>query len=570
MSVIFDPVGKEITVVFSPAGAPGPNLISPATATSGGTAGQIASTDGDSVVWIDPPSGLGAIVVQKPDGTSTTYTPSANTNFARGNLYRTVVTAAVSGDVVRVGPGVYNTGFAPITDVPAGVKIYGSGRAATTITTNALSSTAGHLGTGAGMSDLSIVTPNGDTLAQIDPATDVLVENCDLYTGFTGVFYAAGAAGDTELRGCRFYSLSDYFVGIRVFHAGYTLRLTNCLWLGTHPPDPDWGEVNVAAGTVEIVGGAIRSAADLHLSQSGDGVLRVSALDFDPAKVSGTITVVGGGDPTTDAADLTSGILDDERLSNNVPLKNTANTYVELNTFSNGVSSFTTGKTQAEQFGAGAAADSYGTAIGYGSKAGIVGTAIGNGAAAGSYGTAIGQGVTALDYGTAIGQNITGSGRVGVGVDLTGFAASVMVGGGFIATGYYQTAYGLNRGTLPAVNFCGWNGVAVDPSTGYQHRLFGYSSTAARDMAVTDCLWSVATDAVRTPRINHGCFDYSSAITYRTYLSGGSDGTQPLLSLFGGTPIAKPTVTGSRGGNTALASLLTQLAALGAITDSTS
>lgn len=42
------------------------------------------------------------------------------------------------------------------------------------------------------------------------------------------------------------------------------------------------------------------------------------------------------------------------------------------------------------------------------------------------------------------------------------------------------------------------------------------------------------------------------------------------LGFFGGTPVAKPSVTGSRGGNAALASLLTQLAALGLITDSSS
>jgi hypothetical protein len=40
--------------------------------------------------------------------------------------------------------------------------------------------------------------------------------------------------------------------------------------------------------------------------------------------------------------------------------------------------------------------------------------------------------------------------------------------------------------------------------------------------------------------------------------------------FFGATPIAKPTVTGSRGGNAAVASLCTQLANLGIITDSTS
>lgn len=41
------------------------------------------------------------------------------------------------------------------------------------------------------------------------------------------------------------------------------------------------------------------------------------------------------------------------------------------------------------------------------------------------------------------------------------------------------------------------------------------------------------------------------------------------LGFYGTSPIAKPSVTGSRGGNAALASLLTQLAALGLITDST-
>ncbi len=41
------------------------------------------------------------------------------------------------------------------------------------------------------------------------------------------------------------------------------------------------------------------------------------------------------------------------------------------------------------------------------------------------------------------------------------------------------------------------------------------------------------------------------------------------LALFGVAPIARPDVTGSRGGNAALASLLTALDSLGAITDST-
>jgi hypothetical protein len=46
--------------------------------------------------------------------------------------------------------------------------------------------------------------------------------------------------------------------------------------------------------------------------------------------------------------------------------------------------------------------------------------------------------------------------------------------------------------------------------------------------------------------------------------------TTQKIGFFNSTPIVKPTVTGSRGANAALASLCTQLAALGLIVDSTS
>lgn len=48
------------------------------------------------------------------------------------------------------------------------------------------------------------------------------------------------------------------------------------------------------------------------------------------------------------------------------------------------------------------------------------------------------------------------------------------------------------------------------------------------------------------------------------------DGTANQIGFFGATPVSKPTVTGSRGGNAALASLLTALASEGLITDGTS
>lgn len=47
------------------------------------------------------------------------------------------------------------------------------------------------------------------------------------------------------------------------------------------------------------------------------------------------------------------------------------------------------------------------------------------------------------------------------------------------------------------------------------------------------------------------------------------DGTANQAGFFGATPVGRPAVTGSRGGNAALASLLTALATLGLITDNT-
>lgn len=47
-------------------------------------------------------------------------------------------------------------------------------------------------------------------------------------------------------------------------------------------------------------------------------------------------------------------------------------------------------------------------------------------------------------------------------------------------------------------------------------------------------------------------------------------GASQRIGFFGTPKIAKPTVTGSRGGNAALASLLTQLSNLGLLTDGSS
>ena len=60
-----------------------------------------------------------------------------------------------------------------------------------------------------------------------------------------------------------------------------------------------------------------------------------------------------------------------------------------------------------------------------------------------------------------------------------------------------------------------------------------------------------------------------SRATGQLFLSGGLSVTGGLIGFNGSSPVAKPTITGSRGGNAALASLLMALASYGLVTDST-
>lgn len=62
----------------------------------------------------------------------------------------------------------------------------------------------------------------------------------------------------------------------------------------------------------------------------------------------------------------------------------------------------------------------------------------------------------------------------------------------------------------------------------------------------------------------------AAAGTNQTIVRGLRMGTAGQLGFFGGSPAAKPTVTGAKGSNAALASLLTALAGLGLLTDSSS
>jgi hypothetical protein len=92
------------------------------------------------------------------------------------------------------------------------------------------------------------------------------------------------------------------------------------------------------------------------------------------------------------------------------------------------------------------------------------------------------------------------------------------------------------------------------------------STTSGRLMLGINCEWVSSTDASRTTRTK---FTASDSAAEREVIRIEANGSAALLGFYGTTAVAQQTVTGSRGGNAALADLLSKLAALGLIVDGT-
>lgn len=99
-------------------------------------------------------------------------------------------------------------------------------------------------------------------------------------------------------------------------------------------------------------------------------------------------------------------------------------------------------------------------------------------------------------------------------------------------------------------------------------RVVNLQTTANYRTAEEDlCRWAVATDASRRAYRDFYMFDATAG---RLCLRLEATGTAAAIGFLGTGAVARQNVTGSRGGNAALASLLTALANFGLITDSTS
>ncbi len=158
-----------------------------------------------------------------------------------------------------------------------------------------------------------------------------------------------------------------------------------------------------------------------------------------------------------------------------------------------------------------------------------------------------------------------------------GVAGAMNVGSSSVATGIAATASSV--GATLTVSDAGTTnqpfGLYVDhTSSGTPAAGFGVSlgwraksdTTNSRVVGQVLAQWAVATDASRTGRLRWFATD---ATADREFMRGEASGTAAMIGFLGAAATVRTAITGSRGGNAALAALLTELAAKGLITDST-
>lgn len=155
---------------------------------------------------------------------------------------------------------------------------------------------------------------------------------------------------------------------------------------------------------------------------------------------------------------------------------------------------------------------------------------------------------------------------------VTGATAAQIYLGSYVAGGVLDGITGCVV-TAPTVSLGASNsyGLVISDSANFSSVIGyrGFDSTTADDIYISS---NADFTTLVNCRLVEGLTDLSATTArINCYVGAAAQNRMSNIptSFFGGTPIAKPTVTGAKGGNAALTSLLTQLAALGLITDST-
>jgi hypothetical protein len=197
--------------------------------------------------------------------------------------------------------------------------------------------------------------------------------------------------------------------------------------------------------------------------------------------------------------------------------------------------------------------------------------AIGNGSVAGgSQALVVGLSSSAGGANSvAIGAvaNASQSSAVAIGVSASATADSAVAIGN-TATCNQARSMALGAGVPVATDELAYGSIGGLGASAHL-RLTGHSDTQPRSLFRLSTAWASSVDASFKARFSLNACDAATPSLGREVLRGETDGTKPCLGFLGAAAVARPTVTGSRGGNAALASLLSALASLGLVTDST-
>ena len=252
-----------------------------------------------------------------------------------------------------------------------------------------------------------------------------------------------------------------------------------------------------------------------------------------------------------------------------IPSLSNANTWSKLQTFTGGVSS--PGGSGSVRIGAAAAANgSNCVAIGASASTGTGGSCF-------VIGTFTNPSNYSNIFALGVGATVTGNSAFAAGTSASATGSAVGVGDSAVASGGDSVAVGGNA-TASHAGSVSIGRVALSSAAG-DITFGGYGASTrtlrlcspssadnCREMFAVATSLTDTTDAVRTSR---AAFTVVGSAARQEFIAASGNASGGVkIGFFGATAVVKPTVTGSRGGNAALASLLTALANLGLVTDS--
>ena len=228
------------------------------TPSTGRTAGKVLAVNSGAtgIEWITIASGAGTgAVLETEAGVRTVFTPSADSDAARGTALIAAAAAATAGDLIYVGAGNYTIGTTQLV-LPAGSALIGQGWGTTTITGDKRNNNI-KVATGCTIQGLkvSVTTPSnssGHSIIGNETAafSNVTVRDCYLI-GEQDIFNGYGQFNNTSIRvvGCLLETKFDVFN--HQPGTGNSIEIDSC-WItadGTGNPDPSAGLSGVTSVT---------------------------------------------------------------------------------------------------------------------------------------------------------------------------------------------------------------------------------------------------------------------------------------------------------------------------------